>query len=309
MSEELPLVDSNITKQTFLQHFPLDEKVYSLDGDELNFLRQQTGIGDEELLKRHILKVQAKAYAVYPYPCIQRFRFLHFKLPKLPGYDRLLKLGQERPDAILLDLGCCFGNDVRCAAADGFPAKHIIASDLHAEYWDLGHKLFRSTNESFPATFIAGDVFDPAHLAIIPPFYSRPEGPIPDLPTLTSLNPLRGHVTAIHTSLFFHLFDEQQQQHVARALAGLLSPEPGSMIMGLHAAHSEKGLKHLWFGKDDEATFSLFGHSPESWTELWNGEVFKKGTVKVDAQLQERDSDGGAPGSKVMFLIWCVTRL
>ncbi|KAJ2977499.1 hypothetical protein NUW54_g11412 [Trametes sanguinea] len=122
---------SDVTRTTLQKHFPLDENVYSLEGDELKFLQEQTGIKDEGELKRHVLEVQAEAYAIYPYPCIQAFNFLRFKLPKLPGYDRLLKLGQDRPNAILLDMGCCFGNDVRRAAADGFPAKQIIASDLH----------------------------------------------------------------------------------------------------------------------------------------------------------------------------------
>ncbi len=74
------------------------------------------------------------------------------KLPLLPGYDRLIKLGKERKNAVLLDIGCCcksfratspvdgyiyqcliclVGNDVRMAAADGFPVKQIEATDLY----------------------------------------------------------------------------------------------------------------------------------------------------------------------------------
>ncbi|CDO77885.1 hypothetical protein BN946_scf184838.g2 [Trametes cinnabarina] len=305
---ELPSLVTDSLKDSLSQQFPLDDKLYSLEGDELKFMQAQTGITDEEELKKHILKVQAEAYAVYPYPCIRLFRFIHFKLPKLLGYDRLLKLGEERPNAILLDLGCCFGNDVRRAAADGFPVKQIVASDLHAKYWDLGHKLFRTTTESFPAKFVSGDVFDPAHLAIVPPFYAPPADPLPDLSTLTSLNPLRGHVSAIHTSSFFHLFNEEKQAHIAHAIGGLLSPEPGSMILGTHAALPEKGTRStlIAIGTDGQSTFNLFAHSPESWTELWDGEVFKKGTVKVATKLIEREGTGGRI---VMFLVWSVTRL
>ncbi|KAG1839751.1 hypothetical protein DFJ58DRAFT_667565, partial [Suillus subalutaceus] len=45
-------------------------------------------------------------------------------------YEHILKLGHERPDAILLHLGCCFGVDARKAAADGFPVRNILASDI-----------------------------------------------------------------------------------------------------------------------------------------------------------------------------------
>ena len=40
------------------------------------------------------------------------------------------------------------------------------------EFWDLGHKSFRTTPEIYPAKFLAGDAFDDAHLsltALVPP--------------------------------------------------------------------------------------------------------------------------------------------
>ena len=43
---------------------PLDETLYSIDDQALEFMQAQTGIQDAEELKRHILAVQAEAYAV-----------------------------------------------------------------------------------------------------------------------------------------------------------------------------------------------------------------------------------------------------
>jgi len=43
----------------------------------------------------------------------------------------------------------------------------------------------------------------------------------------------------MYASLLFHLFSEEKQLHLLRALAGLLSPEPGSMIFGLHIGLAE----------------------------------------------------------------------
>jgi hypothetical protein len=62
-------------------------------------------------------------------------------------YEHILKLGRERPGAVLLDIGCCCASkyhvvalilnsfsvsvDARRAAADGFPMENIIASDIN----------------------------------------------------------------------------------------------------------------------------------------------------------------------------------
>ncbi len=47
----------------------LDENLYDLDEEERTFIKQQTGIPDDDELKAHILRVQAEAYEV----CIREF--------------------------------------------------------------------------------------------------------------------------------------------------------------------------------------------------------------------------------------------
>lgn len=43
---------------------PLDESLYKLDEEGFAFMKTQTGIDDEQELKKHILAVQAEAYEV-----------------------------------------------------------------------------------------------------------------------------------------------------------------------------------------------------------------------------------------------------
>ncbi|CDO70895.1 hypothetical protein BN946_scf184829.g3 [Trametes cinnabarina] len=290
---------------------PLDASLYAIDDEALEFVKATTGIRDPEEVKKHVLTVQAEAYAVCAYPCIRSL-----KLARLPAYKQLLTLGKERKGAIFLDIGCCFGNDIRKAVFDGYPIGNVIGSDLHPEYWNLGHKLFKTTPETFPVPFVAGDAFDPAHLEPVPPFYSPPDTPRPELATLTSLNPLRGHVSAIHASAFFHLFDEGEQFKLAQALAGLLSPEPGSMLLGVHGGRHEKGYRtETGTRRRAHGGGLMFAHSPDSWTELWDGLIFTKGSVKVEAFLQEterndlRNVPGVLPEAKFYVLVWSVTRL
>jgi len=288
---------------------PLDERLYSLDPEELAFFLAETHIDDEATLKRHLLDVQAKAYKVHMYPCIRRFAFTKLKISRLPAYPHVLKLGKERNGAILLDLGCCFGNDVRKAIADGFPMQQAIASDLRKEFWDLGHELFKSTPETFPVPFITGDAFDPSNLETVAPYQAPPETPIPVLNTLTSLNPLRGHVSAIHASSFFHLFGEEQQLQLGRSVAGLLSSEQGSIIFGSHVGQASKGFRK----SSGPGAGNMFCHSPETWKDLWENQIFKPGEVNVDAKLKAIDREDfallGPNIGQASILLWSVTRL
>jgi len=139
-------------------------------------------------------------------------------------------------------------------------------------------------------------------LQIFLPFDEPPHTERPDLSTLTSLNPLAGHCAAIYVGNIFHLFSEENQLHLARALAGLLSPLPGSVIFGIHGANPQKGVFRT--GCNGRAV-DVFCHSPESWAAAWNGEVFAKGKVKVDATGEWVDKEG----LKFWQLRWSVVRL
>ncbi|KAE9399597.1 hypothetical protein BT96DRAFT_820362 [Gymnopus androsaceus JB14] len=290
---------------------PLDEKYYNLDEEEKHFFKKETGIQDDDELKKHIITVQNKAFSICPYPCIRIFEFARLKLGRLPAYEQLLKLGREREGAILIDLGCCFGNDIRKAIQDGYPVQSTLATDLHRGLWDLGHEMFKSTPQSLPTPFIEGDIMSPDFLSPVPPFTkdAPPTRTIPSLDTITSLNDLRGHVSAVYTGAFFHLFSEMQQEQIAHALASLLSPEPGSMLLGVHGGKSTKG---MWSPTGYE--YKMFCHSPDSWKELWE-RIFGKANVEIKAQLR-REIGGDIffdmyPGNKDPYHVmeWSVTRL
>jgi len=232
------------------------------------------------------------------------------------------------------------GNDTRKLIADGYPLEQVVTSDLRqgicpyfsrgvidvgkdfhlltlfcfcyfAEFADLGHRVFRTTPETYPIAFVPGDVFDPKHLEVVPPVAyahasasDHPSVSAPTLHGLTSLNPLHGRVFAIHASSFFHLFSEEKQLHVARALAGLLSPEPGSVIFGMQVGLPEKGF---------DPSVMMWCHSPESWTQLWDDIVFEKGVVNVQTtlvQMGKKYLEPDAPqNTTYTVLVWSVMRL
>lgn len=292
-----------------------------VDSETREFMKLMTGIQDENELRAHILDVQAKAFTVARYPCITSLQFLRRKMSDHAAYGQVLKLGRERGGALLLEMGACFGIEIRKAVADGFPVKQIIASDLNTEFWEFGHVLCRSTPESFPVTFLAGDALDPEFLS--PILYEVETRPPLDLARNRTLNALKGKCSVIYARSFFHVFDEVQQYQLAHALGSLLSPEKGSVIFGSHAGNTEKGLvAHKKIaGKE-----STFFHSPSSWEELWCetsladprggmarwGEdtlerpVFLFGEVRVETSLKFASSGSGMRG---YYMDWSVTRL
>ncbi|KAF8592217.1 hypothetical protein K439DRAFT_1650383 [Ramaria rubella] len=297
----------------------LDLSLYKLRDDDLAFFKSQTGIHDEAALQDHIIEVQADAYAVYPYTCIRRFTFTSLKISRHPDYLAVLRLGKERPQAILLDLGCCFGIDVRKAILDGYPPENIVTSDLHPEFWALGHKLFKSSPETFCVPFYPGDIFDPAFLSPAAPPIPTSSPPLPSLPSLTnlpSLTPLQHRVSTIHISSVFHLFPESQQHILARLLGALLSPVPGSIILG-----SQMGLPDIEANKAGgfrttrrvANQFIAFAHSPTSFVNMWIGQggvfrpedVMVRADVTISKAINESDSE---TVRDTHIIVWSVTR-
>ena len=178
------------------------------------------------------------------------------------------------------------------------------------EFWEWGHDLYRSSPSTFPAVFISGDVFDSNILSqdVLGSPAIRPDS----LSSLTSLNPLKGHIFAIHASFFFHLFNEEMQLDAARRTATLLSPEKGSSIFGRHYVRSTQGTRTEVLA--DGTMHTQFWHSPESWRQLWEKQVFEhsQGNVQVEMDLEvsteytvmENKNDG------VLYMMnWCITKL
>ncbi len=92
---------------------------------------------------------------------------------------------------------------------------------------------------------------------------------------------------------------------LAKLIAPLLSAEPGSFIFGGHGGLPEKGLRE----RKNSHGIHMFCHSPETWKELWERQVFQEGQVKVDAELRQSVRKDLPPGTQSYVLVWSVTRL
>jgi len=195
--------------------------VPTLQGDSLSqkvkeILHVYSGIEEEKIVE-HVLDIRDKAFEIFPYPCIGGFRFLDFNLGRNPYYQEALNRVKE--GQILLDLGCCFGQELRKLVFDGAPSENLYGSDLRMDFINLGYDLFLD-KDKFHAHFIAADILDPES----------------DL-----IKRLTGKVDMVYTGSFLHLFDWEEQVEVAKQIAKLLRPKPGSLIMGRQIGNKKPG--------------------------------------------------------------------
>ncbi|KXJ91689.1 hypothetical protein Micbo1qcDRAFT_203750 [Microdochium bolleyi] len=245
----------------------------------------------------HITRIRDRAYAVCPYPCIGSFRYLGLDLAAHPAYAAhvlgpLVRAGagagaghghhqprREDPDLgletepLFLDVGTCFGQDVRKLIHDGAPAERIYASDVSQDLIDCGFDLFRDDDRLSRARFLCpGDMLADVMSSDVGRGADR-------------LAELHGRVTILHLTTVFHLFPLEQQKTVAgrclRLLRKDIPPNSGhpALILGgqVGSAHpgnfARKNSKMHGFSH-------VYRHNVQSWQDMW---------VDVAARAEWRD--------------------
>ncbi|KUJ18444.1 uncharacterized protein LY89DRAFT_668588 [Mollisia scopiformis] len=189
----------------------------------------------------HILKVfnqRDKAWDFLPLPCVGMFRFIDFELSMSPLYSDILS--RLKAENKLLDLGCCFGQDMRKLVHDGAPPSSIFGAELRKEYVDSGYDLFLD-RDTFGVKIIMADVFDT-------------HGP---------LNELEDQMDMIHVGLFLHLFDWEGQRKACERMVSLLKKQEGVMVLGHQLGNLQP--KDVPFG----AAQKVFRHDEQTFERLW----------------------------------------
>lgn len=161
-------------------------------------------------------------------------------------------------DQKYLDLGCCFGQDIRRLVKDGAPSENCYGSDLRLEFMELGYQLFLD-RETLKTRFVPGDVFDPN----------------------SSLTELEGQIDIMHTAAFFHLFSLEQQKQIARRAVRILKPQAGSLLVGRQVGNVKGGE----FPHRTNPDQTMYRHDPETWTRMWQ-EIGEETSTKWDVQAE-----------------------
>jgi SAM-dependent methyltransferase len=150
-----------------------------------------------------------------------------------------LKSGNEN----LLDLGCCFGQELRKLAADGAIQEKLYGSDLRAEFFEMGYRLFRDRN-TLKSKFIAADITDPN----------------------SPLSELDGKIDIIYAGSFLHLFSYAGQIEVCKRLVKLLRVKKDSLVLGRQVGNVDAG---DYVQKTNKGG-NMYRHNAESFIKMWH---------------------------------------
>ncbi|KAI8938729.1 hypothetical protein NX059_004597 [Plenodomus lindquistii] len=246
-----------LTRDEWFDHNPTEDKIPQ---ETRQLLETYSGVPANEVFD-HVVKVRDEAFEIFPYPCIGQFRFLE------PSFS---ELGEEYKEVVrrlsegqkLLDMACCFGQTIRQLVAGGAPAENIYGSDLQSGFIDAGYKLFRDQGK-LQTKFLVADIFDSS----------------------SALTTVKGELDMIFAGSFFHLWGYEKQIEVSKAVAALLRPVPGSLILG-------RQIGAVTAVKMTSATGTMYRHNVESFTKLWKQIGDDLGVkFSIQAKLKELAGD------------------
>ncbi|KAM3068852.1 hypothetical protein ACMFMG_011014 [Clarireedia jacksonii] len=231
----------------------------ALPSSTMEVFKNYVGLQTEEEVKAHIYRIRDKAWKVLPYPCIGVFRFLDFSIHLSPEYPNVISRLQSGDT--LLDLGCCFGQDLRKAAYDSGSSSNLYGADLEGQFIELGYELFQDKG-NFKGKFATGSIFDDSFMADCDAKFDM-----------------------IYLGSFLHLFTAEQQRVIARKLNRMLKPKEGSMIFGRNLGAEQGGEYHM-----KKLGWDLYRHSNETIRRLWEDE--HDGEWQIDSFLTTYESAG-----------------
>ncbi|KAI1479301.1 hypothetical protein F4774DRAFT_418889 [Daldinia eschscholtzii] len=188
-----------------------------------------------------VLKLSSTS-KIYPYPCIGLFRFTNLTLITHPLYDKIVELLEsDSARASYLDIGCCFGQDLRQLVFNGVPSERLVGLDIERGLLDLGYDLFLDW-ETLKSDFVISDIL-------------KAQGK-----EWQSLEE-RGF-DVIHCSAVFHLFTLEGQITAATNIARLV--KKGGIIVGRQMGNVKPGN----FPALIEGSF-CYQHDLETFGEMW----------------------------------------
>jgi len=195
----------------------------------------------------------------------------------------------KRGDSFL-DIGCCFGQDIRKLAYDGAPTDRCTAVDLEPGFFPLSEALFLDSGR-LSARFVGADILHTDDAIWVE---------------------LQGTIDIVHASSFFHLFGLPKQRLIAEAICRLVAPVPGSVTLGLQLAAAGEA-EEIPVVNEEELTYC---HSPATMQALWHDAAGVSGLDgkglewKVEVTKQEKPEEmkiGLLSNPKLVDAFWVAT--
>lgn len=213
---------------------------------------------------------------------------------------------------MLLDLGCCLAQDLRKLVFDGVPSENLYGLDVEKGFIDLGYDLFQD-RATLKSQFLVEDLLRTDHGGGSDTDGDHPPGTASALstPALIPLASLYSRVSIIAANSIFHLYNYSDQLRLAKRVVQLLSPEPGSLIVGRQVGSSPPGEYSALNNKGtryshDIASFRSFWDQVAE--EIGDGCKFRVEAVLDDEELgdnkNQEQSWSGANIRTLRFGVW-----
>lgn len=161
-----------------------------------------------------------------------------------------------------MDLGCCFGQDLRQLVLDGVSSAQLVGVDIEGSLMELGYELFLD-RQSLASRFVVADIF------------------LGDAQGEPWTELVATGADVVHCSAFFHLFPLAQQIQAAKVIAGIV--RKGGVIVGRQSG----SVKPAEVPAIKPGSTS-FRHDVSTLVEMWERVGAETGTKwKVEGSLDE----------------------
>ncbi|KAL8831867.1 MAG: hypothetical protein Q9191_000619 [Dirinaria sp. TL-2023a] len=221
----------------------------------------------------HVMSVREKAWAVYGLYLSRNWKLDTYPVHNAEitkSYPRVLALLRDLDhERNLLDIGCCFAQDIRKLIYDGVPSDRLYGTDFNSDFLELGYELF-ADKETCAAHFFAANVFQDGEM------WDR----------------VRGKMDFIHLGNFLHLFSWDNQLKICKRAIEILKPQKGSIVFGRQTGNLKaQEVENAASGEKDASM--VWRHDAESFKKLWHAAAQETGTQwKLWAELDTGEGMG-----------------
>ncbi|KAK1751008.1 hypothetical protein QBC47DRAFT_392072 [Echria macrotheca] len=226
-----------------------DPPLTSVEEPVQDLLQSYSGIPPNEVLPR-VIETRDKIWEIFPWPCVGQFRFLDLSLIRKLIYPEILARLQSGDR--ILDVGCCFAQDLRKLAHDGAPRSSLYGLEKQSEFIDLAYDFF-GDKETFGGKFIRADLLDRDNQEI---------------------KALEGTFGIVQLGMVLHIWDIEGQIQACERVVELLRDEKGVLVVG-QSVGSVKGKEMPARGR------MIYKHDPETFANMWEEVGRRTGTQWV----------------------------
>jgi len=228
------------------------------------------------VIANKVIEIGKKGLAVKHYRCIREGRFAESRMAQHPRYLKDISGNNQLSNLKIIDIGCCFGSDIRRLLVDGADLNNLTGLDQFQDYWNQGLELFddleHKTELSKAKTFISASI-------LRDDFYDN-------LQAHLGYDPKESY-DIVYMGSVLHLLQESEVHTAIRVASGLL--RKGGVYFGGTVGSIPAGIARregeLSPSEKEDQNVLRYLNSPETLTETMKSNGFQDITVQFTERM------------------------